>query len=48
MTDLSGSEFPANEQQGGLSSEVGSRSQTPEVDVSNVDQSGGTGGAGLI
>ena len=38
MTDLNGSAFPENEQQGGLSSEVGSRSQASDVDASNIDQ----------
>ncbi|WP_425148022.1 hypothetical protein [Deinococcus sp.] len=47
MTDLSGSEFPVNEEQGGLSSEVGSASQSLDVDVSRLDEDGGTGEAGL-
>ncbi len=47
MTDLNGSEFPTNEEQGGLSSDVGSRSQALDVDASQIDEDGGTGEAGF-
>ncbi|ULH16285.1 hypothetical protein MF271_06670 [Deinococcus sp. KNUC1210] len=47
MTDLNGSEFPTNEEQGGLSSDVGSQSQALDVDVSQTDEDGGTGEAGF-
>ena len=43
----SGSDLPTNEDMGGLSSGVGGMSRAPRVDDSIVDETGGTGGAGL-
>ncbi len=43
----SGSEMPPMEQQGGLSSSVGSMSRKPGVDDSIIDEDAGTGEAGL-
>lgn len=43
----SGSGLPTNEEMGGLSSGVGGMSRAPRVDDSIVDETGGTGEAGL-
>lgn len=47
VPDYSGSELPPTAEQGGLSSSVGSASRRPELDLSRIDQAGGTGEAGL-
>lgn len=43
----SGSDLPTNEEMGGLSSSVGGMSRAPRVDDAIVDETGGTGEAGL-